>query len=107
MSDELRERVARAISAECRCAMGCRGAIDHYTEADAAIALIWNEAMEEAAKVAVGPVYRTSPKTGEPALHGTDAGNWSVPMPLAGYIGSDYGTGRYDAAAAIRARKKP
>lgn len=70
----------------------------------AAIAVV----LEEAAKVAVGPVLHANPQTGEPSLHGTkDGGNWSVPQPLSGYKGSEYGTGRYDAAAAIRALKEP
>ena len=114
MTDEqLREAVARAIS-------DVRGPLydgitleaekDRFrAQADAAIALmrpvIRAAALEEAARVAEGPVYRTS-GTGEVALRGTDNGNWSVPMPTSGFRGSDYGTGRYAAAAAIRALKE-
>ncbi len=68
--------------------------------------LIRAEVLEEAARVAEGPVYRTSGTTGEVSIRGKDGGNWSVPMPQSGFKGSDYGTGRYDAAAAIRALKE-
>lgn len=102
MSD-LRERVARAIEATIRHAVEPDVRANQMTPdelamlADAALAI----ALEEAARVAEGPVYRTS-GTGDVAIRGTDAGNWSVPQPLSGFKGSDYGTGRYDAAAAIR-----
>ena len=101
MSDTLRERVARAIDESL-----CNGRVTennlfYLPEADAAIALV----LEEAARVAEGPVYRTS-GTGEVSIRGTDKGNWSVPMPISGFTGSDYGTGRYNAAAAIRALKE-
>lgn len=71
---------------------------------DAALATARKEARERCAKVAEGPPLQKNTKTGEVSLRGKlDGGNWSVPQPLAGYRGSDYGTGRYDAAAAIRA----
>lgn len=62
------------------------------------------DVLEEAAKVAEGPPIEIYSETGEVSLRGSlNGGNWSVPQPIAGYRGSDYGTGRYDAAAAIRA----
>lgn len=63
----------------------------------------WEKAKQQAAEVARGQTIETNQQTGEPRLCGTEAGNWSVPQPKAGYRGSDYGTGRYDAAAAILA----
>ena len=61
--------------------------------------------LKEAAEIARGPVIDANPSTGEARLCGNiNAGNWSVPQPIAGYKGSDYGTGRYDGAEAIRAR---
>lgn len=53
MSDELRERVARAIEAADLAYP--HAPFNYLAFADAAIALIWNEAMEEAAKVAKVP----------------------------------------------------
>ena len=94
MTQELRE-VVRAMFWQAR-----NSSADIEDLTDAAIALC----MEEAARVAEGPVYRTS-GTGEVSIRGTDKGNWSVPMPISGFTGSDYGTGRYDAAAAIRELK--
>jgi hypothetical protein len=60
-------------------------------------------AYERAEQAAAGPVLETNQRTGEPSLRGNlNGGNWTVPQPIAGYRGSDYGEGRYDAAAAIR-----
>lgn len=106
MSDELREKVARAICQE-QCAFygepscwdvaggpspqcdepGCQAF------ADAAIALIWNEAMEEAARVA---------DTLEDAL----SVEWRKGLKCDSHLeGRSDGAG--EVAAAIRARKKP
>lgn len=120
MSD-LRERVARVIYEEKRARLlevfgDTAGWPEWETlkptlreiqmeECDPYIALVRAEVLEEAARVAEGPVYRTSGTTGEVSLRGSDNGNWSVPMPISGFKGSDYGKGRYDAAAAIRALK--
>lgn len=99
MSDELREKVARAICQE-QCAFygepscwdvaggpspqcdepGCQAF------ADAAIALIWNEAMEEAAKVATAP---------------------SAMIDNEDSYARGYVKAAKHIAAAIRARKKP
>jgi hypothetical protein len=101
MSDDLVERVALKIAIRQDCNDGRRCMASHCgcrIDAHAAVRM----ALEEAAKVAEGPVYKTSGTTGEVSLRGSDGGNWSVPMPLSGFKGSDYGTGRYDAAAAIR-----
>ena len=102
MSD-LRERVARAMRRLDETSSTANDVTWHDL-ADAAIALIRPDTLEDAAKVAEGPVYRTS-GTGEVSIRGTDKGNWSVPMPISGFTASDYGKGRYDAAAAIRALK--
>lgn len=61
------------------------------------------ETRGRAAEAAEGAPYQTNPNTGEVSIRGTNSGNWSVPQPKAGFRGSDYGTGRYDAAAAVRA----
>ena len=99
------EKVAVAIRAEVR-RMLENPPCEYEALATAAIDLIRAEVLEEAARVAEGPAYRTSGTTGEVSIRGNDAGNWSVPMPLSGFKGSDYGTGRYNAAAAIRALKE-
>lgn len=62
--------------------------------------------MLRAAEIALGPIFWVNPRTGEPSICGTESGNWSVPQPKDGMKGSDYGTGRYDAATAIRAEAK-
>ena len=92
MSDELREKVAALLNANCF--EGCEPGADEVracvyppcrcrTVADAAIALARDATLEEAAKVAAG----------EPA----EFGNINVQ--------AGYNLGRMDAAAAIRALK--
>ena len=117
MNKELREAVARALYERWK-KLSDDGTfpdweqLDHSiregyrADADAAISIIRPAVLEEAAKAAEGPSYRTNPNTGEASIRGTDDGNWSVPQPISGFKGSDYGTGRYAAAAAIRALAK-
>lgn len=89
MSDELREKVARAI--EAADLTRPHDPYNHLAFADAAIALIWNEAMEEAAEVAVTPCpVIPHPRECE------RCGNTKLKYQSPGAVG-----------AAIRARKKP
>lgn len=106
MSDELRERLVARIKEtrpDACVASSLEGwshdAFDRYI-ADAAIALIWNEAMEEAAKVAETPVevaccnnpnWSGKPKD-QPECCGNPEYRWGNPGEI---------------AAAILARKKP
>jgi len=60
---------------------------------------IRDEVLEEAAKVAEGPVKRRSLVTGEVIYRGDDEHDYAVDGS------SDYGAGRIEAAAAIRALK--
>ncbi len=119
---DLRERVARAIYERCKkdfaedpatVSIGDDFADDVFPPwdetnqepyfADAAIAemrpAIRDEALEEAAKVAEGPVKRRSLVTGEVIYRGTDEHDYAVDGS------SDYGAGRIEAAAEIRALK--
>lgn len=78
---------------------------DEIDRLETALATARDDALDEAAKAAVGPVFEMNTRTGEPRYHGTEERNWSVPQPIAGFRGDPYGTGRYDAAKAIRALK--
>lgn len=72
----------------------------------AALAAARNDALEEARIAALGAVIEINGNAGEPRYCGAEnGGSWAVPQPKAGFNGSDYGTGRYDAAHAIRALK--
>jgi hypothetical protein len=80
--------------------------LDALADAEAKLVKARDDALEEAAKAAMGPVIEVNISTNEPSLCGDyNGGNWSVPQPIAGYKGSDYGNARYDAAAAIRSLK--
>lgn len=96
MSDELRERVARAMygrwwrasrtNAPCFSELTGKALESELADADTAIALIWNEAMEEAAKVATAP---------------------SAMIDNEDSYARGYVKAAKHIAAAIRARKKP
>lgn len=55
---------------------------------------------------ALEAVIEINGNTGEPRYCGAEnGGSWAAPQPKAGLNGSDYGTGRYDAALAVDALK--
>ena len=97
---DLRESVKETIANGCGCDRYCERPFGDVcgckTDADAAIALV----LEEAAKVAEGPVKRRSLVTGEVIYRGDDEHDYAVDGS------SDYGAGRIEAAAAIRALKE-
>lgn len=89
MIDELRERVARAI--EAADLAHPHAPFNYLAFADAAIALIWNEAMEEAATVAEMPCHvQPHPRECEHCANSKREYNST-----------------FEVAAAIRARKQP
>ena len=102
MSD-LKERVARALASQAYSAGGMERIIDPYTpdaeywqgQADAAIDLV----LEEAARCAEGPPRRVS-ASGEVIYRGDEFYEYETDGS------SDYGAGRMDAAAVIRALKE-
>ena len=87
--DELVEKMARAMAAK---DSGPEGSVlfeIHWREfgegylsgAVAALAVARPVIKKECARVAEGPVYSTG-GSGEVAIRGTDAGNWTVPQPV-------------------------
>jgi hypothetical protein len=81
-------------SPECFCRLQAPAAINAMRP------FIRAEALEEAAKVAEGPVKRRSLVTGEVIYRGDDEHDYAVDGS------SDYGAGRIEAAADIRALKE-
>jgi hypothetical protein len=74
----------------------CGPECECFRTADAVIAVV----LQEAAKVAEGPVKRRSLVTGEVIYRGDDEHDYAVDGS------SDYGAGRIEAAADIRALKE-